>query len=185
MSEPQLHTNDPQPLIAEYAIVYDDPLFKKVFVDVEEWREQPVPHLYVHGGFEGTDARFSIYFPPEAKYAGRFFHYILPVQGNENAIARPEYPDSSYTIAFAFDSGGYLVESNLGAAGFVPTADPEISLWRASAAVAEHSRLLARRYLPGFGPHRPYGYAWGGSGGAFKTIAGIENTNGVWDGVVP
>lgn len=36
-----------------------------------------------------------------------------------------------------------------------------------------------------YGDHRPYGYAWGGSGGAFKTISCIENTNGVWDGVVP
>ncbi len=27
-----------------------------------------------------------------------------------------------------------------------------------------------------------YGYAWGGSGGAFKTISGFENTD-VWDGV--
>lgn len=185
MSEPQAQPASPPPHKAEYTIVYDDPLFKQVFVDVEEWREQPVPHLYVHGGFEGTDARFSIYFPPEAKYEGRFFQYILPVPGNENALSKPESRDSSHSIGFAVDNGGYLVESNLGAAGFVPTADPEISLWRASAAVAEHSRLLARRFLPGYGPHRPYGYAWGGSGGAFKVIACIENTHGVWDGVVP
>lgn len=167
------------------ALAYDDPLFKDVFVDIDEWRDEPVRHHYVHGGFTGTDARFSIYFPPEEKYQGRFFHYILPVSGNEHAVTLPEYPNPSYTIGFAVDSGAYLVESNMGKLDFLPTADPDISLWRASAATAEHSRILANKYYPKFGAHRPYGYAWGGSGGAFKTIACIESTTGVWDGVVP
>jgi hypothetical protein len=35
-----------------------------------------------------------------------------------------------------------------------------------------------------YGPHRTYGYAFGGSGGGFRTIAGAENT-AAWDGVVP
>jgi AraC-like DNA-binding protein len=103
----------------------------------------------------------------------------------EHAVSDPEYPDPSYSVGFAVDSGAYLVESNLGSMGFLPTADPAITLWRASAAVAEHSRLLANAYYPDFGPHRPYGYAWGGSGGAFKTIACIESMDGVWNGVVP
>ena len=54
--------------------------------------------------------------------------------------------------------------------------------YRASAAVAKHSRLVA---VEMYGPHRPYGYVWGGSGGSFKTISCIENTVGVWDGAVP
>lgn len=36
-----------------------------------------------------------------------------------------------------------------------------------------------------YGSQRPYGYAFGGSGGAYRTVGGIENTQGVWDGVVP
>ena len=32
---------------------------------------------------------------------------------------------------------------------------------------------------------RPFGYAYGGSGGAFRSIGSFENTTGVWDGVVP
>ena len=31
----------------------------------------------------------------------------------------------------------------------------------------------------------PFGYAYGGSGGGYRTIGGAENTSGVWDGVVP
>ena len=162
------------------AVSFDDP-----FVDVDEWRDDPVRHRYVHGGFKGTDLRFSMYFPPEEKYEGRFFHYILPVPGNEHAVSKPEYPDPSYSIGFAVDSGAYLIESNHGALGFDPTADPTVSLWRGSEATAKYSRTLANSYYPSFGDQRPYGYAWGGSGGAFKTIACIENTDGVWDGVVP
>ena len=54
--------------------------------------------------------------------------------------------------------------------------------YRASAAVARYSRVLAAEM---YGEHRPYGYVYGGSGGAFKTIGCFENTADVWDGAVP
>ena len=40
-----------------------DPRFNDPYVDIDEQRNTPVPHRYVHGGFKGTDARFSFYFP--------------------------------------------------------------------------------------------------------------------------
>ena len=36
-----------------------------------------------------------------------------------------------------------------------------------------------------YGDHRPYGYAYGGSGAGFRTIGSAENTSGIWDGFVP
>ena len=36
-----------------------------------------------------------------------------------------------------------------------------------------------------YGEHRPFGYVYGGSGGAFKTISCFENRIDVWDGAVP
>ena len=42
-----------------------DTVFKEPYVDVDEWREKPVRHRYVHGGFKGTETRFSFYFPPK------------------------------------------------------------------------------------------------------------------------
>ncbi len=51
-----------------------------------------------------------------------------------------------------------------------------------SAAVARYSRIVAAEM---YGEHRPYGYVYGGSGGAFKTISCFENTTDVWDGAVP
>jgi hypothetical protein len=78
-------------------------------------------------------------------------------------------------IGFALSSGAYLVETNMGG------ASPDVTLvYRASAAVALYSRVKAVEI---YGPHRPYGYIYGGSG--FKTISFMENTTGVWDGAVP
>ena len=45
-----------------------------------------------------------------------------------------------------------------------------------------YSRVLAAEM---YGEHRPYGYVFGGSGGAYRTMACIENNPGVWDGAVP
>src|SRR5579863_5825619 len=42
-----------------------DTLLKEPYVDTDEWRDTPIRHRYVHGGFRGTPARFSIYFPPK------------------------------------------------------------------------------------------------------------------------
>src|ERR1700758_642860 len=56
-----------------------DPLFAEPYVEVNELRDHPVPHRYVHGGFKGTGARFSFYFPPKEKYRGRFHHNTYPL----------------------------------------------------------------------------------------------------------
>ena len=58
--------------------VYQDTVFKSPFIDIDEWRDTPVRHRYVHGGFEGTETRFSFYFPSKEDYAGHFFQYITP-----------------------------------------------------------------------------------------------------------
>lgn len=159
-----------------------DPLFTDPYIDIDEWRDEPVRHRYVHGGFKNTQARFSFYFPPKEQYEGRFFQYIMPMSGNENQVQAPSYPDPPYALGFVFESGGYFVESNLGRLDMFPGDDPTIAGYRTSAAVAKYARVLASEM---YDPQRPYGYAFGGSGGAFKTISCIENTVGVWDGVVP
>ena len=157
-----------------------DPLYAKPYVDVDEWRDAPVRHRYVHGGFEGTECRFSVYFPPKAQYEGRFFQPVAAISGNENSAPMAMFLAGS--VPFAIDSGGYLVESNLGRRDMFVGDDPTITSYRASAAVARYSRVLAAEM---YGPHRPYGYMFGGSGGAFKTISGMQSTTGVWDGAVP
>ena len=162
---------------------FSDPLFNQPYVDMDEWRDSPVRHRYVHGGFRGTEARFSCYFPPREIYHGRFFQYITAVPISENASQGLTGEDNN--IGFAIASGGYFVESNQGGSGASGspggTIDPTIAGYRVSAASAQYSRILARQM---YGPHRTYGYVFGGSGGSYRTVSGFENTD-VWDGAVP
>ncbi|HZC15516.1 MAG TPA: hypothetical protein VE309_02030 [Caulobacteraceae bacterium] len=149
--------------------MYDQP-----FIDLDEWRDAPVRHRYLHGGFKGTELLFSLYFPPPDQYDGRFFQPLQAVSGSENSAPMAMHQASG--IGFAVASGGYLVESNQGAKDmFGGSAE-------ANAAVAEYSRAVAAEM---YGGHRPYGYVYGGSGGAFKTLGCVETMPGVWDGSVP
>jgi hypothetical protein len=157
----------------------NDPLYTEPFIDIDEWRDQPERHRYVHGGFQGTELRFSMYFLPAERYEGRFYHPVMHIAGNENAARGRLAGLDGDSIGFAFDSGGYLVESNMGSANMSGPGD--ITNFRASAATAEYSRQLA---IEMYGGGRPYGYVYGGSGGGFKSTACVENTD-VWDGAVP
>jgi hypothetical protein len=163
----------------------NDPLFDTPYVDIDEWRDDPVRHRFVHGGFEGTDARFAIYFPPAERYQGRFFQPLMPVSGTEYGAASGALTHVAGLggyIGFCADSGAYLVESNLGSLTPFPGDGPDLTMDRTSAAVARHSRLLAAEM---YGDHRPYGYVYGGSGGAYKTMSCVENHLDVWDGALP
>ncbi len=148
--------------------------YSQPYVDVDEWRDQPVRHRYVHGGFRDSELLFSIYFPPKEQYQRRFFQPLQAVSGSENTAPMAMYQASG--IGFAVASGGYLVESNQGSRNMFGGDS------KANAAVAEYSRKLAAEM---YGEHRPYGYIYGGSGGAFKTLGAVESHPGVWDGSVP
>jgi len=67
-----------------------DPRFNRGVIDADEWRDAPVRHRYVNGHFDGTDGRFSFYFPPAEQFLGRFYqntHQLLP-RRNGKAIRR-------------------------------------------------------------------------------------------------
>ena len=160
----------------------EDPRFNAPYVDVDEERTTPVPHRYVHGGFTGTDARYSFYFPPADRYDGRFFQPTHQLFFSEEA--------QEGAITFTLDSGAYLVQSNMGGSEYPRSAelavsgkyDPTIGGYRVNAAAAKYSRVKAVEL---YGQHRPFGYLHGPSGGAFQTITSMEQTEGVWDGAVP
>jgi hypothetical protein len=160
-----------------------DTVFKEPFIDIDEWRDKPVRHRYVHGGFKGNGARFSFYFPSKEKYRGRFYQYITPFPDNEN-LAQAAIGEED-KIGFSVTHGAYLIETNQGGrVDFAKpgTSDPSFGAFRVNAAAAQFSRVVATQI---FGGKRPYGYCFGGSGGAFRTVGGMENTEGVWDGAVP
>jgi hypothetical protein len=160
-----------------------DPQFNDAYIEVDELRADPVPHRYVHGGFKTTDARFSFYFPPKEQYQGRFFHNTYPMATTSDIGPFPiAFDVATGDLGFAFASGAYYVQTNLGGADRAPPADPAIAAYRVNAAAAKYSRVVANDL---YGKHRPYGYLFGGSGGSYQTIGAAENTTGVWDGFVP
>lgn len=173
------------PALAEPAAptAVEDAMFKEPYVDIDEWRDTPVRHRYVHGGFKGTDMRFSFYMPPKEKFGGRFFQYVTPVPDSENLSQTVQKDDNN--IGFAVDSGAYFVETNGGGVGATAgpafRTDPTIGAFRANAAAARFSRKLAQEM---YGVERVYGYIYGGSGGGYRTMGSIENTT-AWDGAVP
>lgn len=161
----------------------EDPAFGEPFVDVDEWRDAPVRHRYVHGGFRDGDTRFSMYLPEPGRYEGRFFQHVTPVPQSEHLAPLVQGEESP--ILFAVESGGCFLETNGGgprAASPFSGLDPSIGAYRANAAAARLARQIAARV---YGEHRAFGYLYGGSGGGFRTIGAAENTDGVWDGFVP
>ena len=163
---------------------YGDSAFTEPYVDVDEWRDQPVRHHYIHGGFKSNGTRFSFYYPTKEDYEGRFFQYITPMPDNEFIVQN--LPMNEYnSIAFSIRNGAYFIETNEGGAidfSNPMAGDPTIGAFRANAASAMFSRLVAKEL---YACDRPYGYCFGGSGGAYRTAGCIESTQGVWDGAVP
>jgi hypothetical protein len=160
-----------------------DPQFDRPYVELDELRSEPEPHRYMHGGFEGTDARFSFYFPAQARYQGRFFQNTYPLATSADVGPFPiAFDVATGDLGFTFDSGAFYVQTNLGGADGQPPADPAIAAYRVNAAAAKYSRVMAAKL---YGVHRAYGYLFGGSGGSYQTIGAAENTRGVWDGFVP
>ena len=158
-----------------------DPLYTDPYVDVDEWRDEPERHRYVHGGFRDTDLRFSMYFPPAERYEGRFYHPVMHISGNENAargsLGRHGRRLDRIRLRQRRLHGG--VEHGLSStcAGRATSRTfAEVRRRR------EYSRVLAQEM---YGGGRPYGYVYGGSGGGFKSTACVENAKSVWDGAVP
>ena len=86
--------------------LHPDPLYVDPFIDIDEWRDAPVRHRYVHGGFTDTDLRFSMYFPPAEAYEGRFLQPVMHIAGDENVAVTGELAGlGNQAIQFAFDSG--------------------------------------------------------------------------------
>lgn len=168
---------------AKLDFVCADTVFKHPFVDIDEMRTSPVRHRYIHGGFDdGT--RFSFYFPEKKHYKGHFFQYITPFPDSETSAQAAIGGDNF--IGFSVSHGAYFIETNGGGRlTFAPgekKREASIGAYRANAACAQFSRYVAQKI---YGCDRPYGYAFGGSGGAYRTTGAAESTTGVWDGYVP
>ena len=164
-----------------------DSTLQDSYIDVDETRERvlsdgrTIAYRYIHGGFTEKGVKFIFCFPPKESYKNRFFQYLSPFPGPEEELASLDKTGEDDKIAFCLENGAYFVESNMGSKQtFGGSSEPQL-VFKASAAVAEYSRKVA---MDIYGCDRPFGYVYGGSGGGYKTMACIENTN-AWDGAVP
>ena len=162
--------------------VYASPV---ILEDRIEQREviggESVPYHYVHGQFEGTAVKFLFCIPMREGYEGRFFQHISPFPGPDEELASLPKNGEDDFIAFALTHGAGFVETNMGSrAVFGAAEDPSI-FYKSNAAAASYCRTYLQEL---YGPHRVYGYCFGGSGGGYKTMSCIENTV-AYDGAVP
>lgn len=164
-----------------------DPAYQSPFVDVDEVRTRTAPngetlsYRYIHGGFEETNVKFSFCFPEKAAFQGRFFQYLSPFPGPDEELASLEKTGENDIVSFCLLHGAYYVETNMGSAAMFGSSGDNTIVYKSSAATAEFSRTKAVEL---YGCPRPYGYVFGGSGGGYKTMACIENTD-AWDGAAP
>jgi hypothetical protein len=160
--------------------------FGAPFIDIDEQRDTPRPHRYVHGGFEGTHTRFSFYLPPAELYRGRMFQFLSGgAGGDENSLANPFSMGPSWAFDTVFDElGGFLVESNQGHFGNEGNTgvSGDLELFGASAETGLYAKAFAAEV---FGAEPHHSYVWGGSGGGLRSTTCIENRPDVWDGAVP
>lgn len=162
---------------------YNDPYF-----DADERRVRSLPdgreigYRYIHGGFRKKAVKFIFCLPERAEdFKGRFFQYLSPFPGPDEELASLQRAGADDLIAFSVLNGAIFVESNMGsAAAFGPNGDAQ-DRWKSSAAVAE---LCRDKTMELYGCPRPVGIVFGGSGGGYKTMACIENTD-AWEGAVP
>jgi hypothetical protein len=166
---------------ANYAPTHEG--FGTAYVDGDERHDEPRPHRFVHGGFEGTDTLFSFYLPPAEKYDGRLLQYLEGgAGGHENLLQAMHGNAWQYDLAYD-DLGAVLLESNQGhgpngGTGF----HRDDWLFGASAESARFAKWLAARI---YGSPVHHAYVFGASGGGHRSFQCIMRAPDVYDGAVP
>ncbi|MHA1915367.1 MAG: hypothetical protein ACW986_14705 [Promethearchaeota archaeon] len=153
--------------------------FGPVVIDIDEWRNKPIEHRFVHGSFENTHTRFILCFPKDDNYGGRFIQHL------QGGLGGNEYTGYySGGLYLALRNNAYYVESNQGHTGDLRVLRNRGSVfdWEASAATARYGREFAKTVY-GEEPH--HGYLYGGSGGGYRCIKCAEAQIKAWDGFMP
>jgi len=171
--------------VASYVVT--DKYFGSPYIDVDEWRDKPSAHRHIHGGFQGTDTRFTFYFPPQQHYRGRMFQPLEGAHaGHEDAFGGAMGELLGGLPMIGERLGGYMVESNSGHIGddVDPRGgdDPTLYGYRASIETARFSKHVAAQV---YGRAPDYSYVWGGSGGGRRSPSCLEYGSDVYAGALP
>jgi len=163
-----------------------DKEFGAPWIDIDEHRDSPAPHRHVHGGFTGTDTRFTFYFVPEADYRGRM---LCPLEGahggHEDSFGGP-MGEIIGGLRMTARLGAFMMESNQGHIGddVDPAFGPDNTIYggRANTEAGRLGRFLAAQVY-GEAPH--HSYVWGGSGGGRRSPGNLEYGSDLWSGALP
>lgn len=162
-----------------------EPGFGVAFIDVDEWRETPRRHRYVHGGFEGTHTLFSLYLPPAEHFGGRVLKHLEGGSGgHENLFASGFMFAGPWQFDFAYEEfGAILMESNQGhyadeGMGF----HNDVYLFGASAESTRFAKWLALKL---YGQPVHDAYVFGASGGGQRSYQCAMHRGDVFSGAVP
>jgi Tannase and feruloyl esterase len=166
--------------------VVTDPFFGAPYIDEDTYRDDPLHHRMVHGGFEGTDTRFRFYFPEKQHYSGRMITPLFGGHGGTEDFFGSPLGILAGGLPMSVRLGAYMIESNQGHIGddIDPKGgnDPTIYGHRASNEVARFSKFVAAQVY-GEAPH--HSYIFGGSGGGRRSPLCLENGPDAYDGAVP
>ena len=159
--------------------------FGTPFIDIDEWRDSPRRHRFIHGGFEDTHTLFSLYLPPQQGFEGRLLKHLEGgAGGHETLLAYDIGLITSWMFDFAYNEfGAILMESNQGhyhdeGLGF----HSDVVLFGASAESARFAKWLAPRL---YGAPVHHAYVFGASGGGHRSYQCLIHRGDVFDGGVP
>ena len=100
---------------------------------------------------KARNTRFSFYFPPKEKYQGRFFQYITPFPDSETLSQGATGEENKNRILHQqrsiFYRNQWRGRIDFAKPGF--SSDPSIGAYRANAASAQFSRVIAAQIYQG------------------------------------
>ena len=182
----------------------EDPRFNQPYIDVREWRDEPADAPVFPGGITTQQRRRRAHSrraismstegsrapTPSSRSASRRKRSTKdassrrpiscsPARRPRRATSRSPWRVAATRCRRTWAAATTLVQRR---SRPVARSDTTIRGYRVNAEAAKFSRVVAAEI---YGPHRTYGYLYGGSGGAYQTVTSAEMTTGVWDGFVP
>ena len=147
-------------------------------IDTEQWRDQPVKHLFIHGTLKGGTG-FHLLLPETAAWHGRLMHFLGGGMGGVDNGGVNGVP-----AAYALTNGAIYVESSQGYIGpsYVGDFTQEDVAYKASLAVVLYARARSVRM---YGKEPAHSYVFGSSGGGFRSSGMLERFPKLYDGAVP
>lgn len=150
-----------------------------IAIDVQEWREEPQRHLFIHGTLNG-DTDFRILMPEKERWQGRMLQYLQGGLGGDEKVGSFLSHDT-----FALAHGAVYVESNQGHRGTAAYEDDDT--WEEIAYGASYSTVQYAqiRCVELYAQPSKYVYVTGDSGGGHRATGLLERFPDLYAGAVP